>query len=98
MSPPLIFSSGFDLSVSYLVFKIIPLVWILYIFETNLSYTVFLTASLFTTLLSLLTSAGTINLSMPILSTSAFKLVKSDFAARLDISTHAAFFKSVFVA
>ena len=55
---------------------------------TNLSYRVFLTTSLSTTLLSLLKSGGTVfSLSMSILSTSAFKLSKSDFAAELDVST-----------
>ena len=59
---------------------------------TNLSYTVFLT-SLSTTLLRLNKSKGTVfNLSISILSTSAFKLAKSDFAAKLDVSTPVAFF------
>ena len=59
---------------------------------TNLSYTVFLT-SLSTTLLRLNKSKGTVfNLSISILSTSAFKLAKSDFAVKLDVSTPVAFF------
>ena len=53
------------------------LVSILSTFATNLSYTVFLTTSFFTTVLSLLKSAGTVaNLSIPNLSTSVFKLDK----------------------
>ena len=35
---------------------------------------------------------------MSVLCTSALKLAKSDFAANLDVSALAAFFKSVFVA
>ena len=51
---------------------------------TNLSYIVFLTTSLSTTLIALLKSAGTVlSLSVSILSTSAFKLAISDFAAKL---------------
>ena len=43
--------------------------------------------SLFTTLLSLLKSTGTVfNSSTSILSTSAFRLAKSDFAANLKVS------------
>ena len=50
-------------------------------------------------MLSLLKSTGTVfNLSTSILSTSAFKLAKSDFAANLEVSTPVAFFKSAFVA
>ena len=59
LSASLIFFSKSDLSVSYLVFKTNPLVSILFTFATNLSYAVFLTASLFTAVLSLLKSAGT---------------------------------------
>ena len=67
--------------------------WILLTFATNLSYNSFV----FTTWLSLLKSIGTANnLAISNLSTSAFKLTKSDFAARLDVSIPAAFFKSVF--
>ena len=67
-------------------------------FATNLSYRVFLTTSLFNTLLSLLKSTGTVcNLSKSFLSISAFRIVKSDFAANLDVTTPVAFFKSVFV-
>ena len=66
---------------------------------TNLSYTVFLTTSLFTTFCSLLKSVGTVfNLCTSNLSTPAFNLAKSNFAARLDVSTHVAPFKSAFVA
>ena len=70
---------------------------ILLIFATSLSYTVFLTTSFFTISLSLLKSTGTgINLSIYNLSTSAFKLAKSDFAANLDASIRGVFFKSAF--
>ena len=66
---------------------------------TGLSYTVFLTTSFFTTSLSLLKSTGTgTNLSISNLSTSVFKLTKSDCAANLDASVPVAFFKSAFVA
>ena len=55
-------------------------------FVTNLSYTVFLKTPIYTTLLCLLKSAGTVfSLSISILSTLAFKVGKSDYAARLDI-------------
>ena len=60
---------------------------------TNLSYTLFLTTLLSTTLLSLNKSKGTVfNLSISILSTIDFKLAKSHFAAKLDVSTPVAFF------
>ena len=50
-------------------------------------------------MLSLLKSRRIVfNLSTSILSTSAFKLAKSDFAANLDMSTPAAVLKSSFVA
>ena len=65
---------------------------------TNFSYTTFLTTLLSTALLSCLKSAGTVvSLSISILSTSAFKLTKSDFAAKLDASTSAVPFKSPFL-
>ena len=75
------------LSVSYLVFNTNPLVSILFTFSTNLSYTVFLTVSFFTTLINLLkpTGAGT-NFSISNLSTSAFKLAKFDFNAKPGVS------------
>ena len=83
----------------YLVLKTDPLVSILFTFVTNLSYTVFLTTSFLTTLLSLLKSTGTdFHLSIYILSTSAFRIGKSDFAANLDVSTAVAIFNSAFVA
>ena len=54
--------------------------------------------SLFTALLSLLRSTKTAFwLPMSILSASTFKLVKLNFAVRLDISTPVASFKSAFV-
>ena len=58
----------------------------LFTFE-SLSYTLFLTTSCFTTSLSLLKSTGTgTNWSMSRLSTSAFKLAKLGFSARLEVS------------
>ena len=64
----------------------------------NLSYTVFLKTSLLTALLGLLKSRGIFfNLYISILSTSAFNLAKFDFAAKLDVSTHVAHFKSASV-
>ena len=56
----------------------------LFTLATNLSYTVFLTTSFFTTLLSFAKSLGTgVNLSISSLSTSVFKLPKFDFSAKL---------------
>ena len=50
-------------------------------------------------MLSLLESTGTVfNLSMSILSTSAFRLARSDFVANLDVSTPGGLFKSNAVA
>ena len=60
-------------------------------------YTVSFTSSLFTTSLSFLKSTRAVfNLSKSILSTSSFNLAKFDFNARLDVSIHVAFLKSVF--
>ena len=60
----------------------------LFTLATNLSYSVFLTTSFFTTSLSSLKSTGTgANLSIYSLSTSAFKLAKFDFCAKLLTST-----------
>ena len=57
----------------------------LFIVATNLSYTDSLT-TFFTISLTLLKSTGTgMNLSISNLSTSAFKLTKSHFAANLDV-------------
>ena len=53
LSASLIFFSKSDLSVSYLVFKTNPVVSMLFTLATNLSYSVFLTTSFFTKLLSL---------------------------------------------
>ena len=51
------------------------------------------------TLLSLLKSMETVfNLSTSVLSTTALNVAKSDFAAKLDVSTPVALFKSAFVA
>ena len=64
-----------------------------------MSYSVLLTTSFFTTLLSLAKSLGTgVNLSISNLTTSVFKLPKFDFSAKLLTSTCDTFFKSVFVA
>ena len=52
LSVLLIFFSKSDLSVSYVAFKANPVVSMLFTLATNLSYTVFLTTSFFTTLLS----------------------------------------------
>ena len=55
----------------------------------NLVYSVLLTTSLFTTLLSLLKSTGTtFNLSTSKSSTSDFNLAKSALLAKSDVSTH----------
>ena len=71
-----------------LVLEANPLVSILFTFSTNLSYTVFLTASCFTTSLNLLKSTGTgTNLSMSNSSTSVFKIAKFVFNAKLEVST-----------
>ena len=85
--------------MSFLVYKTNLLVSILFTLVTSLSYTGFLATSLFTTLLSLLKSTGTVyNLRTSIRSSSDFKLAKSDFAANLDVSIPVTFFNSVFVA
>ena len=72
--------SNFNLSASYLVFKINPLVSILFTLLTNLLYSVFLITSFFTTLDNLLKSTGTV-FSLPVsnVSTSVFKLAKFVF-------------------
>ena len=89
----MIFFSKSDLSVPYLVFKTNLMVSIAFTFTTNLSYIVFLTTSLFTTLLSLLKSTETVFIfPTSILSTSAFYLAKSGFNARSDVSIPVAHF------
>ena len=71
----------------------------LFTLATNLSYIVFLTASFFTTSLTLLKSIGTgADLSISNLSTSVFRLAKFDFSEKLLTSTSDIFLKSVFVA
>ena len=66
---------------------------------TNLSYTVFLTTSFFTTLLNLLKSTGTsTDLPMCNLLDLVLKLAKFIFRAKLEVSTCSTYFKSVFVA
>ena len=70
----------------------------LFTLATNLSYTVFLTTSFFTTSLSLLKSTGTgANLSISNLSTSVFKLAKFVVNAKLEVSACEIFLISVFV-
>ena len=61
---------------------------ILFTLVTNLSYSVFLTTSCFTTLLDLLKSAGTVfSLSVSNLPTSVFRFAKFVFNAKLEVST-----------
>ena len=70
----------------------------LFTLATNLSYSVFLTTSIFTTLLNLAKLSVTgVNFAMSNLSTSVFKLVKFVFDAKLLTSTYVTFFKSVFI-
>ena len=70
-----------------LVFNKKSLVSILFTLATNLSYTVLLTTSFFTTLLSLLKSTGTVaNLPISNLSNSVFKLAKFVFNAKFEVS------------
>ena len=85
---------SFYLSVLYLVFKNSSISISVFfnklefIFATYSSYTAFLTTSLFTTLLCLLKSTGTVfNLSIYILSISAINLAEFDFDVRLEAST-----------
>ena len=97
LSASLIFFFKSDLSVSFVVFKKNPVVSMLFTLETNLLYSVFLTASFLPHYLA--KSLGTdVNLSISSLSTSVFRLAKSDFSAKLLTSTCDIFFKSVFVA
>ena len=71
----------------YLVFNTKSLVSIFSTFATNLSCTVFLTTSFFTTSLNLLKSTGTgANLSMSNLLTSVFRLAKLVLSAKLEVS------------
>ena len=87
------------LSVLYLVFNTKSLVSVLLTSATDSSYVVFLTTSFFTALLSLVKSVETGTfLSMCNLSTSAFKLAKFVFNAKIEVSTCVTFFKLVFVA
>ena len=66
-------------------------------FVTNLSSRVFLKTSVFTTLLSLVNSSETVfSLLVFILPNLASKLVKSDFATKLDVSAPVSSFKSAF--
>ena len=80
--------------MSYLVFKANPLVSLLFTFVTNYSYTVLFSTSLLSALLSLLKSTGT----RFYLSTSIFKLAKSDVGDNVDVSTAVAIFNSAVLA
>ena len=65
-------------------------------FLTNSLYSVFLTASFFTSSLKLLKSPGVVcNLPISNLSTSDFQLAKSAFLANFDISTPVAFLSQI---
>ena len=98
LSASLIFFSWPDLSVFYWVFKTNSLVSMVLILVTDSSYTVFWTI-IFTTLLSLLNSTGTVfKLSISKSSTSDFKATKSAFQANFDVSMLVSLFKSDFVA
>ena len=71
----------------------------LFTLATNLLYSLFLTTSFFTTLLSLAKLLGTgVNLSISNFSTSVFRIAKFGFNAKLLASICDIFFKSVFVA
>ena len=84
--------SRLALSVLYWVFKTNPQVSMAY-------HTQCFLVTLSAALLSLLKSVETVfNLSTSVLSTTAFNVTKSDFAAKLDVSTPVALFKSAFVA
>ena len=72
----------------YIAIKTNPLVLMALTLVTNISNTAFLTTSLSTAILKLLKSAGKVFvLSISISSTSTLKLVKFNFAAKLDAST-----------
>ena len=87
------------LFLSYLGFKVNPLVSILFTLVSYLSYTVFLTTSFLATSLSLLKSTGTCsNLLISNLWTSVFKQAKFDFNAKPEVSTGEIFLISAFVA
>ena len=78
----LILSSKSDPSFSYLILETKFVVSVPFTLATNLSCSVFFTTSFLTTLLNLARSTGTaFSLSIPSLSTSAFKLAKFDFNA-----------------
>ena len=93
-----IFFSNSFLPIWYLVFKTKSLASVLLTFAANLSYTVFLTTSYFTTSFNLPRSTGTDpNLSLSNVSTSVFRLAKFVFSAKFEISTCVTFSRSVFV-
>ena len=80
------------------VFTTNPLVSILFTLATNLSNPSFLTTSFFTTSFSLLKSTGTnTNLLISNLLTSALKLAKFDFNAKLEVPICEIFLMSSFV-
>ena len=93
----LIFLSRPDLSVLNWIFRTNQLVSMTLTLVTNLSYTVFVTTLLFTTLLRLLKSKETVfNLSIPNLLTPNVRFVKSVFLANSDVWTPINFFKVSF--
>ena len=80
-----------------MVFKTNLLVSILFTLSTNLSWTIYLITSFFTTSLNLLKSTETgANLSISNWSTSVFWLAKFAFNAKLEVSTCVTFSRSVF--
>ena len=96
MSASLNLFSKSDLFVSYLVFRTNPQILISFTLATNLSKTVFLTTSFFTTSLKFKSTGTGSNLSISNLYTRAFKPTKSDFDSNLDVSIPVAFFKICF--
>ena len=100
--------TNFSVIITFLTNLPVSVVLILLNFLTNssflLTYLVYLVSNvplsnLSTLLFKLLKPLGTFfNLSISNLSTSDFKLGKSGFLAKSNVSTHVAFFISVFVA
>ena len=78
---------------------LVSVIWKALTFLASLSYSVFLTTSLFTTALSLIKLTGLVsNLSISYLPILSFKFPKSNFLANFDVSIPLAFFKSDFMA
>ena len=85
--------------VSFLTKLLVSVIRIALRILTNSSYTVFLTASFFTTSLRLLKSIGVVsNLPISNSSISDFQPSKSTWLANFDLSRPAGFYKSAFVA